>query len=139
MTGAPSPRAPSPQRPPCAAREISELLALAGGKQTPVRGGLDASMRLSGTVANPNATADVTVTKGVAYDQPFDKLQAGIDYSPLSIAVRKGQLTVGDGENRRDRGLRASAPVRRLSRFSRRAASIPTWPATTWPCSSSRS
>src|SRR5206468_2874423 len=75
--------------------EVSELLALAGEKQTPVRGGLEASLRLSGTIENPHATADVTVTKGVAYDQAFDKLQASVEYSPQSIAVRKGALSVG--------------------------------------------
>ena len=75
--------------------EISELLSLAGEKEIPVRGALAASLRLSGTFGNPHAGADITVTKGVAYDEPFDRLQATVDYSPQAIAARQATLTVG--------------------------------------------
>jgi translocation and assembly module TamB len=78
--------------------EISELLTLAGQKQIPVRGGLAVSARISGTVESPRATADITVTTGVAYDEPFDRLQASVEYSPQLLAVRQVRLVAGPAQ-----------------------------------------
>src|SRR5260370_6691153 len=78
--------------------EITELLNLAGQKQIPVKGTLAASARVSGTAGNPHSTADLTVTKGVAYDEPFDRLQASVDYSPQAIKVTQAKLTAGPAQ-----------------------------------------
>jgi translocation and assembly module TamB len=78
--------------------EITELLSLMGQKQIPVRGMLAASARVSGTAGNPHASADLTVTKGVAYDEPFDRLQASIDYSAQAIKVTQAKLTAGPAQ-----------------------------------------
>ena len=78
--------------------EISELLALAGQKQVPVRGGLAVSARVNGTVESPTGNADITVTAGVAYDEPFDRLQATLEYSRQLIAVRQVRLTAGPAQ-----------------------------------------
>jgi translocation and assembly module TamB len=78
--------------------EIEELLNLAGQKQIPVRGALTASAKVSGTVDSANAVADVTVTRGVAYDEPFDRLQASVEYSPQLLRVRQFRLTAGPAQ-----------------------------------------
>jgi translocation and assembly module TamB len=78
--------------------DVAELLELAGEKQIQVRGGLVVSGRVSGTVGAPQAAADVTVTKGVAYDEPFDRLQASVDYSPQAIHVRQVTLAAGPAQ-----------------------------------------
>ena len=78
--------------------EITELLNVAGQKQIPVKGTLTASARLSGTLGNPHAAADVTVTQGFAYDEPFDRLQATVDYSTQAIKVTQAKLTAGPAQ-----------------------------------------
>ncbi len=81
-----------------AGADIAELLDLAGEKQIPVRGGLALSARLSGTAGSPRATADVTLTKGVAYDEPFDRVQASVDYSSQAIHVRQATIAAGPAQ-----------------------------------------
>src|SRR5262249_2364573 len=44
---------------------------------------------------DPHASANVTVTKGVAYDEPFDRLQASIDYNAKAIQVTQMQVIAG--------------------------------------------
>jgi len=78
--------------------EISELLTLARQKQIPVRGGLTVAARISGTVESPRGTADINASAGVAYDEPFDRLQASVEYSPQLIAVRQVRLTAGPAQ-----------------------------------------
>ena len=78
--------------------DLAELLDLAGQKQIPVRGGLALSARVSGTVESPQAAVDLSLTKGVAYDEPFDRLHATVDYSPQAIHVRQATLTAGTAQ-----------------------------------------
>ena len=78
--------------------DVSELLELAGEKQIPVRGALALTGSVSGTVGSPRAIAEVAIIKGVAYDEPFDRLQASVDYSPQAIYVRKAALTAGPAQ-----------------------------------------
>jgi len=78
--------------------EISELLNLAGEKDIPVRGALTASVHASGTIGDPHATTDLTVTKGVAYEQPFDRLQASVDYSAQAIKLTQAKVTEGPAQ-----------------------------------------
>jgi translocation and assembly module TamB len=78
--------------------EVSELLDLAGQKQIPVSGALAASARVSGTIGNPHASADFTVAKGAADGEPFDRLQASVDYSPQTIKVSQAKLIAGPAQ-----------------------------------------
>ena len=78
--------------------EITELLSLAGQKQIPIRGALAAVARVSGTAGDPRVSADLTVTKGAAYDEPFDRLQASVDYSAAAIKVSQAKLTAGPAQ-----------------------------------------
>ncbi len=78
--------------------EIPELLNLTGQKQIPVRGTLAATVRISGTVGSLSAAADFAVVKGVAYNQPFDRLLANVDYSPEAIKLTRATLTAGPAQ-----------------------------------------
>jgi translocation and assembly module TamB len=78
--------------------EIPELLNLAGQKQIPVRGTLAASIGISGTASSQTALADFTIAKGSAYDQPFDRLQANLDYSPQAIKLTRATLIAGPAQ-----------------------------------------
>ena len=75
--------------------DVTDLLALAGKKGIPVTGGLAASGQITGSIGNPLIKADVIVTKGSIYDEPFDRLAAKIDYVNALITVANGQLQAG--------------------------------------------
>jgi len=78
--------------------EISELLKLVGQKPIPVTGALAVSAHLSGTADNFRSGADITINRGVAYDEPFDRLQASVEYSPQTINLRQMRLTAGPAQ-----------------------------------------
>jgi translocation and assembly module TamB len=54
--------------------DISKLDALAGHRELPVTGTVSGSGQISGTLANPLANADITLTRGAVYGQPFDSI-----------------------------------------------------------------
>ncbi|MEO7651680.1 MAG: translocation/assembly module TamB domain-containing protein, partial [Bryobacteraceae bacterium] len=78
--------------------DIASLLALAGRKEIPVSGALSATAKIAGTYGNPLGSASVTVTKGVAYDEPFDSLQAQIESGPRTLALRDVRLALGGAQ-----------------------------------------
>lgn len=61
------------------APELGQLLAEAGEK-LPVSGELRAEVKLAGTVGAPQASGRITVEKGMAYGQPFERLEAEARY-----------------------------------------------------------
>lgn len=75
--------------------DVTDLLALAGEKSIPVTGALTASGQVTGSIGNPMIKADVTVTKGSIYAEPFDRLTAKVDYVNALIMVANGQLQAG--------------------------------------------
>src|SRR6185436_7405946 len=92
--------------------EMSELLNTAGRKDVPVSGALALSARVSGTVGAPRGSADITITKGAAYDEPVDRLQASVEYTSQAINLRQVALTAGSA---RITGSAAFEPVRPFS------------------------
>ena len=61
-------------------------------------GALAASAQLTGTADNPRGSAEITLTKGVAYDEPFDRLQASVEYSAQAVSARQFRLTAGPAQ-----------------------------------------
>ena len=53
--------------------DITNLLALLGQTQIPVKGSLSAEAQVNGTLADPRATATLRGGKGSAYGEPFDR------------------------------------------------------------------
>lgn len=76
---------------------IDRVLAVAGRRDLPMSGIFSATARVSGTLAAPHATADLSIANGSAYQQPFNRLQATLDYSDQLIDLSKFQFQ--DGAN----------------------------------------
>ncbi len=64
---------------------VARTLAVAGRSNLPFTGTLAAKANLSGTLQDPHAGATVTVAKGSAYQEPFDRIQATFDYTNQRI------------------------------------------------------
>ena len=75
--------------------DMSDLLAIAGQKDVPVTGTLNATAQISGTVGNPRGNANLTVANGTAYDEHFDRLAADVDLSDQLVRLSQAQLTAG--------------------------------------------
>ena len=78
--------------------ETSELLALAGQKQIPVKGALVVSARVAGALASPRGSADVAVSKGVAYGERFDRVEASVAFAPQAIQITNVKLIAGPAQ-----------------------------------------
>ncbi len=75
--------------------DVSEILALAGQKQVSVKGALAVQARVAGTAGAPQGSADVVVTNGVAYEEPFDRAQASVEYSAGTIRLSQAKWIAG--------------------------------------------
>jgi translocation and assembly module TamB len=76
---------------------LSELLALAGRKDVPVSGTLNAGLKIGGVFGNPQATADFTLTRGAALGEPIDHLTAHLEAPSRTQQTLTAQLI--DGPN----------------------------------------
>ncbi len=74
---------------------IPDLLTLAGKKGLPVTGVLNSSAKITGTVGNPQAAADLTVANGSIYDEPFDRLTGKLNYGNGNTENGTFQLRAG--------------------------------------------
>jgi translocation and assembly module TamB len=77
---------------------IDQVLALAGRRDLPVSGVLAADARVSGTLDDPRAQGNFTITKGLAWQEPFDRLQTTVNYSNQLVDVPSLRLTAGPSE-----------------------------------------
>jgi translocation and assembly module TamB len=75
--------------------QIADLLVLAGQKNVPVTGVLTATAKVSGTVGDPRASADLNVVTGRIYEEPFDRLTGKVDYVNGSTQLGIFQLRAG--------------------------------------------
>ncbi|HUA61946.1 MAG TPA: translocation/assembly module TamB domain-containing protein [Verrucomicrobiae bacterium] len=74
---------------------VAELAKLAGRPDVPVSGTLDASAEITGTIGNPLAEGDVTLTKAVVRGEPVDRMNAHVRYSGTRVEASSAQLTSG--------------------------------------------
>ena len=77
--------------------DVADLLALAGQPDVPITGTLNADVHLTGTVGSPAGTAQVTVTNGVAYEQPFQRAVAQIGFSNQRVTLSPADITMDAG------------------------------------------
>ena len=73
--------------------EIRDLLALAGQQKLPATGALSVSAQLSGSIGAPLINADVSVSKGSLYGEPFDRLTARINYLNHQVSMADAQVS----------------------------------------------
>ena len=74
---------------------VADLLILAGQKGIPVSGVLNTNAQITGTVGNPQATADLTVANGSLYQEPFDRLTGKLNYANGGTQAGTFQLRAG--------------------------------------------
>jgi len=74
---------------------VDRVLAIAGRTDVPVSGTLALTGQLSGTLQDPSANVNLTVTKAAAYGEPFDRLQTAVNYTGQAIDVP--QFRIDDG------------------------------------------
>jgi translocation and assembly module TamB len=60
--------------------DMGRLLALAGAPRVPVSGTLNTRAQVTGTIGDPHATADLTLTKGQIYGEPYDVVTGRAQY-----------------------------------------------------------
>ena len=75
--------------------DVADLLAIAGQKDIPATGALNATAQITGTIGNPRGNANLNVTDGTAYDEHYDRLSANVDFADQLVRVRNTQLTAG--------------------------------------------
>ncbi len=78
------------------APELTELLAEAG-QTPPVAGDVTATVTLAGTVGAPGGTARVTVVKGAAFGQDFERVEAQARYSAGLLELPMVAVQMGAG------------------------------------------
>ncbi|MBV8843569.1 MAG: translocation/assembly module TamB domain-containing protein, partial [Bryobacterales bacterium] len=75
--------------------DLMDVLALAGQADIPARGALTLSANASGTLGNPQGSADILVVNGAAYGQPIDRLNGRVNFGGRTVAIPAMQLTSG--------------------------------------------
>jgi translocation and assembly module TamB len=93
--------------------DIAKIAAMAGHKELPVTGALTGSGQITGTLANPLANADLTLSRGTVYGQPFDSVD--------------GRLQLVDRNTQSLTGLFISGPkrVNFTARFAHEGVEFP--------------
>ena len=75
--------------------DVSHVLDLAGNKNIPVTGTLNVNARVSGTLIQPAGNADVTLSKGLIYQQPYDSVTARVQYVNAGFQSLSGIFVSG--------------------------------------------
>ena len=78
-----------------AGADVQDLPAVAGKKNIAATGTLSASGQITGTTRAPLIKADVTLTSGSVYGEPFDRLTAHIDYLSPLVTIANARLNAG--------------------------------------------
>lgn len=74
---------------------VKDVLAAAGRTGLPVTGTLAGQAQVTGTLGNPRIQANVNLTKGSIYDEPFDRLAANIEYTNNRLTAAQAQWSAG--------------------------------------------
>ncbi len=75
--------------------DLADLMAVAGQKDIPVSGNLNASAQINGTIGNPQGSANLKVLNGTAYEEPFDSLSAQLNLSDQLVTLSAAQFVAG--------------------------------------------
>ena len=75
--------------------DLADLLALAGQRDFPASGSLNADARIGGTVGNPTGSANLNVINGAVYDEPFDRLEMQANLSDQLVSIPAAYIVSG--------------------------------------------
>lgn len=79
---------------------IQRVLAVANRSDIRVKGILSGSANFSGTIANPQGSADLTLANGTIYDDVVNRVHTRVNIGPRSVDIP--QLELISGSNRLD-------------------------------------
>jgi translocation and assembly module TamB len=88
---------------------VQRLLAVANRTDIPVKGLLSGTASFTGTIANPQGSADLTLANGTIYDDAVSRVHVRVNYQPQSIDVP--QVEVVSGPSRLDLTAHYDHPV----------------------------
>ena len=74
---------------------VQRLLAVANRSGIPVKGMLSGVANFSGTIANPQGSADLTLTDATIYDDAVNSIHTRVTVQPQSIDVQQLELVSG--------------------------------------------
>ena len=102
--------------------DIPDLLQIAGQKgKYPITGTINIDAKASGTLAALNGTAQITLTKGVAYGEPYDLVQVNgglqgkqIEATRVLLSLHGMQVTGNGGYNLQTKQIRGHVEGRNL-------------------------
>jgi translocation and assembly module TamB len=77
--------------------DFGDLLAIAGGSRIPASGKVTVDAHVHGTYGNPLGAATFEVAGGAAYDQPFSRLYAGVNFGDGLITLSRAELDAAGG------------------------------------------
>jgi translocation and assembly module TamB len=88
--------------------DMGRLLALAGEPRVPVSGTLNTRAQVTGTMGDPHATADLTLTRGQIYGEPYDLVTGRAQY--LNSGSQILTATVDAGRKHLNASVRFDQP-----------------------------
>ncbi len=75
--------------------DLTHALDAAGYKDIEISGTLAANVHIAGTLGKPIGSADVTLSKGLIYQQPYDSVTSHIDYPDADRQTISGTFVSG--------------------------------------------
>lgn len=90
--------------------DAAKLLALAGESRVPVSGTLNSTAQVTGTVGDPHATADLTLSRGRIYGEPYDRVTGHAQF--LNSGAQLLTAVVDAGRKRLNGSARFDHPGR---------------------------
>ncbi len=66
---------------------LRDVLALAGKSNVDARGTLNADANVSGAIGDPRAAANLNIAKGSAFGEPFDSVNARVNYTANAVSL----------------------------------------------------
>lgn len=88
--------------------DAGKLLALVGQPRLPVSGTLNTTAQVTGTIGDPHATADLTLSLGQIYGEPYDSLTGHAQY--LNNGAQLLTANVDAGKKRLNANIRFDHP-----------------------------
>jgi len=77
--------------------ELADLLGMASESSIPASGKINADLHVHGTYGNPLGAGTFEIANGVAYEQPFDRLYANVNFADQLITLSQLQLNAAGG------------------------------------------
>jgi translocation and assembly module TamB len=75
--------------------DLTHALDLAGYKDVQVSGTVSTSAHVTGTLGQPVGSADVTLSKGQIYQQPYDSITSHVQYANADLQTASGTFVSG--------------------------------------------